>query len=502
MNKTTFDSLSLSPELLKAVTDMGFQTPSPIQAQAIPHLLEGKDLIGQARTGTGKTAAFALPILEKIDASDYNVQAIVLCPTRELAVQVSEQMISLAKYKRNVSVLPIFGGQLIDRQFAGLRKGAQIIVGTPGRVLDHLNRKTLKLDHVKIAVLDEADEMLDMGFRDDIETILSSTSTNRQTVLFSATMSSDILRLAQRFQNNPEMVKVADEKVQTASIEECFYAVDGSSKMALLSLLIELHEPTLAIIFCNTKRKVDEVIDRLQAKGYPVDGLHGDMNQPKRTRVMSKFKNQEIKFLVATDVAARGIDVSGIDMVFNFDLPADKESYVHRIGRTGRAGRTGKAFSLVSHREMYDLRDIQRYTSNPIKELPIPSHEDVQQGKALKLVNNIKSAMLDSSIEEYRSLLRQLNQQDLSNDDIAAALLKMMVHTEVEKIVPAGARSGGDYGNNRSGSGRRYHRSDRSSSGSGYRSERSSSPRDSFNRRRSPRRFDEGGQSDWRGVQK
>lgn len=425
MNQITFESLSLSQPTLQALTAMGFENPTPIQAAAIPELLTGVDLIGQAKTGTGKTAAFALPILEKIDTTKRETQALVMCPTRELALQVCDQMQKLGQYKK-LNVVAIYGGEPIERQFASLRRGAQVIVGTPGRLLDHLERETLCLKDVQTVVLDEADEMLDMGFLEDIESIIEQTPENRQTVLFSATMSSRIKEMARKFQNNPKLVAIQAPTVTSNTIEECYYQVDSSSKTSLLSVLLTMHEPTLAIVFCNTKRKVEDIIDALQARGHVVDGLHGDMNQNKRNRVMAKFREKQVKVLVATDVAARGIDVSDVDIVFNYDLPQDKESYVHRIGRTGRAGKMGKALSLVSSRDMSQLKFIQRYTSAPIKQLALPTAQDIERIQAQRIFSKIQEVRDNHNLDGLKKVVEQLHQEHhISYDEIAAALLHM-----------------------------------------------------------------------------
>lgn len=425
MNQITFESLSLSQPTLQALNAMGFENPTPIQAAAIPELMTGVDLIGQAKTGTGKTAAFALPILEKVDTTNRATQALIMCPTRELALQVCDQMQKLGQYKK-LNVVAIYGGEAIERQFSQLKRGAHVIVGTPGRLLDHLERGTLELSEVQTVVLDEADEMLDMGFLDDIESIIEQTPQDRQTVLFSATMSSKIKDMARKFQNDPKMVAIQAPTVTSNTIEECYYQVDSSSKVSLLSVLLTMYEPTLAIVFCNTKRKVEDIIDALQARGHMADGLHGDMNQNKRNRVMSKFREKQIKVLVATDVAARGIDVSDVDIVFNYDLPQDKESYVHRIGRTGRAGKTGKALSLVSGRDMSQLRFIQRYTSAPIKQLPLPTAQDIERTQAQRIFTKIQEIRTNNNLDGLKKVIEQLHQEhQISYDEIAAALLHM-----------------------------------------------------------------------------
>jgi len=437
MNKCTFESLLLSQETLQALTSMGYTEPTPIQAEAIPVMLTGVDMIGQAKTGTGKTAAFALPIIEKINSAERNTQALIMCPTRELALQVCDQIQKLGQFKR-LNIVAIYGGDPIERQMMQLRKGAHIVVGTPGRLLDHINRGSLHLDKVNTLVLDEADEMLDMGFLEDIESIISETPETRQTVLFSATMSSKIKQLAQKFQNDPKMVTIAASTITSNTIEECYFQVDSSSKASLLSVLVTMYDPTLAIVFCNTKRKVEDVIDALQARGHLADGLHGDMNQSKRNRVMEKFRNKQVKILVATDVAARGIDVSDIDVVFNFDLPNDKESYVHRIGRTGRAGKLGKAISLVSGRDVSLLRFIQRYTSAPIKQLPLPTAQDIEKAQAQRIFSKIQEVRTNNNLDVLKKVVQQLHEDhQIEYNEIAAALL----HLRTKKVSTSDIKS-------------------------------------------------------------
>jgi ATP-dependent RNA helicase DeaD len=367
-----FEELSLSNETLRALKELNFSEAFPIQAQAIPPLLEGHDLIGQAMTGTGKTMAFGLPAIEKIDPENRAVQVLILCPTRELAVQVSVEITKVIKYKKNLYALPIYGGQPIERQLQGLRRNPQIIIGTPGRIKDHMRRGTLRLNGVKMIILDEADEMLDRGFRADIELILKSLQPTRQTVLFSATMSREILELTKRYQTNPTIIKIVQEPTKAPAVEQMYYEVESSTKTDALISLIDHHGPRLSIVFCNTKRKVDEITKQLRAKGFLAEGLHGDIRQAKRDAIMSRFRNDKVTVLVATDVAARGIDVANVEAVFNYEIPQDEKFYVHRIGRTGRAGKTGKAFSLVSRRELYKFRDIERFTKLTATRSQIP----------------------------------------------------------------------------------------------------------------------------------
>lgn len=424
IKKLKFEELQLSKEMLKAITDLGFEEASPIQSESIPYLLEGRDIVGQAMTGTGKTAAFGIPLIEKIPAQSKDVNALVLCPTRELAIQVSVEFSKLLKYKRGVFVLPVYGGQPIERQMRSLERGVNIIIGTPGRLMDHMQRGTISLSAVQTVVLDEADQMLDMGFRDDIEAILKQTSTERQTVLFSATMSQEILTLARRYQKNPHVIKITHEKITAPEVEQVYFEVDGRMKLELLTRLIDLHNPKSSIVFCNTKRRVDDVVSGLLSRGYAADGIHGDISQPKRDRVMEKFRKGSIEVLVATDVAARGIDVPHVEAVFNFDIPQDEESYVHRIGRTGRAGRAGKSFSFVSGREQYEFRSIVRYTKARIDKNPLPTLEHLDELKKDKLFSEIKQIIQDGGLEKYTKRIEQLIAQGHGEIEVASALLK------------------------------------------------------------------------------
>ena len=445
MEKLRFEDLRLSKEIQKAVTDLGFEEATPIQYQAIPSILEGKDVIGQAQTGTGKTAAFGIPTLEMVDPESRKVQAVILCPTRELAIQVAEELKKLSKYKKGIEILPIYGGQPIERQINGLRKGVQIIIGTPGRVMDHMERRTLKLDTVKIVILDEADEMLDMGFREDIEFILKKIPEQRQTILFSATMPQAILNLAKKYQKNPEFIKLVHKELTVPSIEQFYYEVKEQTKPEVLSRLIDTYDLKLSLVFCNTKKRVDELVGHLQARGYLADGLHGDMNQTQRDRVMSKFRKGAVEILVATDVAARGIDVEDIEAVFNYDVPHDEEYYVHRIGRTGRAGRAGRAFTLVVGRDIYQIRDIQRYAKTKIIFQEVPSVRDVEEIKTNLLLEKVKKSIDEGHLGKYTNWVERLIAEEYTSLDIAASLLKMVMG-ENGKESPAQKEDFGDTG--------------------------------------------------------
>ncbi len=424
MEKLKFKDLNISSEIQQAVEDMGFEEASPIQSLAIPQILAHKDVTGQAQTGTGKTAAFGIPLLENIDSNDKNLQAIILCPTRELAIQVAEELKKLSKYMPKIDVLPVYGGQPIDRQIKALQTGVQVIIGTPGRVMDHIDRGTLRLHTIKTVILDEADEMLDMGFRQDIVYILEDIPENRQFLLFSATLPEEIMQLAKRYQNNPEIVKITKHELTTPDVEQKYFEVKEDMKLELLSRLLDLNNFDLSLVFCNTKRKVDKLVSHLQIRGYLADGLHGDLTQNQRDRVMGKFKNGNLEILVATDVAARGIDVGGVEAVFNFDIPNDNEYYVHRIGRTGRAGKTGKAFSFVSGREIYQLRDIQRYAKTKIDQAPIPSISDVAEVKKDNFIEQLKERIKTENISKEIYIIEKLIEEDYNSIDIAATLLK------------------------------------------------------------------------------
>jgi ATP-dependent RNA helicase DeaD len=433
MKTLEFNQLGLSNEILKAVEDLGFEEATPIQTLAIPKMLTGADIIGQAQTGTGKTAAFGIQILEKIDNKNKSVQAVILCPTRELALQAAEELKLFSKYKKGITITAVYGGQPIQRQIAALSKGTHIVIGTPGRVIDHLERRTLNLSNTQILVLDEADEMLDMGFRDDIELIIKSLPAKRQTVFFSATMPKEFLLLTKKYQTNPETIKIASEKLTVPLIEQYYFEVRENQKLEALTRCLDMYDPALSLVFCNTKRKADEVARSLQTRGYSADAIHGDMNQPQRERVMGKFRSGAVEILVATDVAARGIDVEGIDIVFNFDVSKDDEDYVHRIGRTGRAGKTGKAFSFAAGKDIYKLRDIQKYTKAHIKRKDIPTLSDVENVKATNILEEIQtnlSDLNDKDLNKYVRMINTLITDDITSLDVAAALMKMLFSSD------------------------------------------------------------------------
>ena len=436
METVKFDELQLDERIIRAITEMGFEEASPIQAQAIPVAMEGRDMIGQAQTGTGKTAAFGLPLLQKVDPKVKKLQAIVLLPTRELAIQVAEEMRRFAKFMHGVKVLPIYGGQDIVKQIRSLKDGTQVIVGTPGRVMDHMRRKTVKVDHVLTVVLDEADEMLNMGFLEDMETILSQLPEERQTLMFSATMPQAIAEIARKFQKDPVTVRVIKKELTVPKVTQYYYEVKPKNKVEVMSRLLDMYAPKLSIVFCNTQRQGDDLVQELQGRGYFAEGLHGDLKQVQRDRVMDSFRNGRTDILVATDVAARGIDVGDVEAVFNYDIPQDDEYYVHRIGRTGRAGREGKAFSLVMGKEVYKLRDIQRYCKTKIIPQAIPSLNDITEIKVEKILDQVQDVLNDTDLTKMVNIIeKKLMEEDYTSMDLAAALLKMSMGDESEDII-------------------------------------------------------------------
>ena len=426
METVRFEEMGLSEEIQKAVRYMGFEEASPIQAKAIPAMISGIDLIGQAQTGTGKTAAFGIPILEKVDPKLKKLQAIVLCPTRELAIQVADEIRNLSRYMHGIKVLPIYGGQDIVKQIRSLKSGTQIVIGTPGRVMDHMRRKTMKLDFVHTVVLDEADEMLNMGFREDIEFVLSGVPEERQTVLFSATMPKPIMEITKKFQNNAKVIKVTKKELTVPNIEQYYYDVKPKKKEEVLSRLLDIYSPRLSVVFCNTKKQVDLLVNALLGRGYFAAGLHGDMKQEQRDRVMQGFRTGKTEILVATDVAARGIDVDEVEAVFNYDLPQDDEYYVHRSGRTGRAGREGRAFSFVSGKEVYKLKEIQRYCKTKIYAQKVPSLNDVANTKMENILDDVERVIEQEDLDMMINAIEErVNNSEFTAMDMAAAFLKI-----------------------------------------------------------------------------
>ncbi|MGJ8695613.1 MAG: DEAD/DEAH box helicase [Verrucomicrobiaceae bacterium] len=429
MSTLAFSELGLPEALLKSVVDMGFESPSPIQEKTIPLALTGVDLIGLSQTGSGKTAAFALPTLARIDPKLNKPQALIVCPTRELAVQVCEEVFRLGSALGNVRAMPVYGGAPIDRQLRGLQKGTHVVVGTPGRLLDHLRRKSFDPDHIKTVILDEADRMLDMGFREEMEEMLRVLPKDRQTMFFSATMNQGVRRLIEKFGNEPELVEIERKALTVSSIDQSCYEVRGRSKVEALSRLVDIEQPKLTVIFCNTKRVVDELTEMLLARGFTADRLHGDITQAMRERVLARFKDGAVEILVATDVAARGLDIDDVELVVNYELPQDPEDYVHRIGRTGRAGRSGKAVSFVFGRDIYRLQTIEKYIRQPIKRERIPTREQVEGSRADQLFDTIQERLEAGDYKSYQPYLDRLLEQGHTATDISNALITLIRET-------------------------------------------------------------------------
>ncbi len=415
-----FDDFQLSKETHKAITKLGFEEPTPIQVTAIPAIMKGMDVIGQAQTGTGKTAAFGIPIIEMFQRAK-KPYALILEPTRELAVQVAEEISNISLFKK-IQVLPVYGGKSIDTQIRAFRRGVDIVVGTPGRIMDHMNRKTFSLSDLKIVVLDEADEMLDMGFIDDIETILKQTPPERQTLLFSATMPEVILTIAKKYMKKPEKIRVNPGSMIVPKIKQVFYEVRNEDKLKALARLLDVEDPSLAIVFCHTKRDVDEVSQKLQHMGYNADALHGDYSQARREEVMGKFRKGQIEILVATDVAARGLDIQNVSHVINFSIPQNPENYIHRIGRTGRAGKAGIAITLVTPREYTFLRQIERKAQTVIGRQKLPSLQEAIGAQTKNIENSIGSIIQENRHSGYAGMIKSLSER-FSFADIAAASL-------------------------------------------------------------------------------
>jgi len=424
MKTASFSDLALSHELARAISDLGFEEPTPIQALSIPVIRSGKDVIGQAHTGTGKTAAYGIPLLEGIDPHRRGIQALVLCPTRELAIQVSEELTKLAKYRRGITILPVYGGQSMERQLSVLARGVQAVIATPGRLLDHIRRGSISLQAVKYVVLDEGDVMLDMGFIEDIKAILARTPRERQTVLFSATVPDTIRDLSRRYMRDAQTIRVVHERLTVPGIEQRFIQVNEQEKLDVLADLLEEFDPKLALVFCNTKRRTDVLARRLRARGYPAEKLNGDMSQGQRERAMAGFRKGQIGILVATDVAARGIDVEGIDAVFNYDVPNDPEYYVHRIGRTARAGRGGRSFTLVTGMDAEKIRDIRRYakiTMAPEEAARDKPERPPERDPFLDRLGPLPGEDLDP----FRKRIERWMGEGYSSLDLAAALLRL-----------------------------------------------------------------------------
>ncbi|WP_412922639.1 DEAD/DEAH box helicase [Mesobacillus foraminis] len=419
-----FEELGISPATLKSLKKMGFEEATPIQSETIPRSLKNIDLIGQAQTGTGKTAAFGIPLIDKIDKEKNQIQGIIIAPTRELAVQVSEELYKIGSGKR-LGVLAIYGGQDINRQIRALKKGPHIIVGTPGRLLDHINRKTIRLDTVHTVILDEADEMLNMGFIEDIENILAKIPEERQTLLFSATMPGPIQKIAERFMKSPEIIRVKAREMTVPLIEQYYVEVQEKNKFDVLTRLLDIQSPELAIVFGRTKRRVDELAEALNLRGYTAEGIHGDLTQAKRMSVLRKFKEGSIDVLVATDVAARGLDISGVTHVYNFDIPQDPESYVHRIGRTGRAGKQGMALTFVTQREKSYLSVVERTTKRKMERMNAPTLDQALEGQQRAVLDKIVQTIESNNLQFYRQAAEELL-RDHDAVTVVASVLKML----------------------------------------------------------------------------
>jgi ATP-dependent RNA helicase DeaD len=430
MENLKFNELGLSENVLRAINDMGFEEPSKIQSEVIPVLLEGFDAIGQAQTGTGKTLAFGAPILSRLVVGEKKIHSIILAPTRELAIQVNDELIRIAKYT-GAKVLPVYGGQPIDRQIKALQRGVDIVVGTPGRVLDLMRRNLIDLSGISFLALDEADEMLNMGFIDDIEEIIKNANKDRQTMLFSATMPEQIKRLAKRYmKEETKHITIMKNAMTVSTVSQFYYEIKHKDRFESFCRILDVDEPTAAIIFCKTKKGVDELVEAMQARGYSVEGMHGDLNQNQRMNTLRKFKEGNLEFLVATDVAARGIDVESVTHVINYDLPQDTESYVHRIGRTGRANREGTAYTLVTPREYMTLKQIEKSTRGKIKRKEIPTIDDIFVAKYKNIVEKVKETLEQEDYKRFVPMAADMD-EEYNLVDVAAALMHMVYSKEI-----------------------------------------------------------------------
>jgi ATP-dependent RNA helicase DeaD len=494
-----FTDLGLRPELIEGIQRLGFESPSPIQAQTIPVALTGKDIVGLSQTGSGKTAAFGLPALNKIDISLNETQVLVLCPTRELAVQVCEEINRLASCLRGFTSVPVYGGTPIDRQMRALRNGAHVVVGTPGRIMDHLRRKTLRTDSIKICILDEADRMLDMGFREDMEIILGDLQEERQALFFSATMNRGVEGLIRKFSRNAEQISIERKALTVETIEQTYYEVRNRSKIEVMCRILDLETNPRGIVFCNTKQMVEDATEALAARGYVADRIHGDITQANRERVIKRFKDGSVELLVATDVAARGLDIDDVDIVFNYDLPHDPEDYVHRIGRTGRAGRSGKSVTFVYGRDIYRLEAIERYTRQVVRRMQIPSMEDVEGRKADKVFTQVKKLLEADNFKRHDALVDRLLDAGHTPTDIASALFNLLnkddsstgekIAEDTEPYSETPNRSGGG----KRGGGGGYRGGKRGGGGGGYRGNRGNDDRGGRNDRGNDNRGGGGG---------
>lgn len=429
----TFEELNLDPNILKALSNMGFEETTPIQKETIPLALAGRDLIGRAQTGTGKTAAYGIPLVERCDRNLEQIQGLVVTPTRELAIQVAEELNRIGQYKQ-IRALPIYGGQEIERQIKALKNRPSIIVGTPGRLMDHMRRKTIRLQHIKMVVLDEADEMLNMGFREDIEFILQQLPAERQNLLFSATIPPHIQTLARQFMNNPEIIHIRPQEVTVSHIKQYYIETPETQKLDILCRLLDIDNPDLGIVFGRTKRRVDEIAEALNKRGYSAEGIHGDLTQSRRDTIMHRFKSGMTELLIATDVAARGLDITGVTHIYNFDIPQDPESYVHRIGRTGRAGETGKATTLVTPREIGHLKYIEQFTRQKIARQPVPTINDALAGLQRIGVENLLAVVENEDTGQYKSLAETLL-EDHDSITLLSAALKLITR-QPDKVSP------------------------------------------------------------------
>ncbi|MDG6244015.1 MAG: DEAD/DEAH box helicase [Methanolobus sp.] len=427
METEIFKGLYLSKEIRKSIKEMGFREPTEIQEKCIPPIQEGKDIIGQGHTGTGKTAAFGIPMLELIDPAIKKTQGLVMCPTRELAGQVCEELRRLAKYIPDIKIIPIYGGLPIETQINELRAGTQIVVGTPGRITDHLERQTLQTDDISIVVLDEADEMLNMGFREDIENILEKIPSNRQTLLFSATMPESILKLTENYQKEPVHIRVSQKELTVPQVKQYYFEVKENAKPEALKRLIEAENIKSALVFCNAKKEVDKLLVKLRSRGYPAEALHGDIKQRHREQRMDRFRKEDTGILIATDVAARGIDIDNIEVVFNYDLPQDPQTYVHRIGRTARAGRPGLAYTLVTGRETSKIDAITNITKTDILKRELPSNRDIERIKEDRIADEVRMNIRRGKLDKYDEFVSGIADDDMNYRQVAAALAKMLL---------------------------------------------------------------------------
>ncbi len=430
MEDKIFKGLYLSKEIRNSIVKMGFREPTEVQEKCIPHILEGKDIIAQAQTGTGKTAAFGIPIIELIDPDNKDTQALIICPTRELAIQIAQELRNVAKYLPDINIVPVYGGVSVNAQINDLKAGAQIVVGTPGRITDHLQRQTINTNNIGIVVLDEADEMLNMGFIEDVENILQYIPESHQTLLFSATIPKPILKLSNRYQNEPLNVIITQKELTVPQVKQYYFEVKENVKPEALRRLIETENICSALIFCNTKKGVDKLVIKLRSKGYPAEALHGDIRQKKREQRMERFKSEQTGILIATDVAARGIDIDNIEVVFNYDLPPEPETYIHRIGRTARAGRPGIAYTFISGKQLGKLKSISQTTKTEILQKELPGSKDVERVRERRIADKVRMHVRRGKLEKYDDFVSDIAEDDADYRKIAAALAKMLLRDE------------------------------------------------------------------------